>query len=245
MIAGGGVIALRVPTEKSPESLVSSETAHERHGVIVSHSSAAAALTGRIGDDRGRPVAFATVRMSSKPVSTDVNARRSSPGEKQAQSDVNGAFRLDGIPVGRHRLRVEAEGFEDFESDPIVHRAPEDSAKEYELPPLMVQLKARREAPPRDRNQAGIGIVLEALTYELLVIDVLADGGAADAGMRVGDRIITVDDQPVSEIGAASSLERLTGNEGSTVEVEVVPKGAKLPETIRVERKGSLRDSLG
>jgi uncharacterized GH25 family protein len=70
---------------------------------------AAATLAGVVVDQQGAPVAYATVRLSSKAYSADMVHR-------QAAADEQGAFEIKGLP--RTALRVRAEG-EEASSDAV------------------------------------------------------------------------------------------------------------------------------
>ncbi|MEL6547507.1 MAG: PDZ domain-containing protein, partial [Myxococcota bacterium] len=79
---------------------------------------------------------------------------------------------------------------------------------------------------------------------ELMVASVAEQGGAQEAGLRPGDRVVAVQGQPVSEIGYQRALRRLKGPEGTAVEVEVRPVGSKATEILRVERRNGYVDRV-
>lgn len=89
-----------------------------------------------------------------------------------------------------------------------------------------------------DGDGAGttIGATLRPLVYHFEVLAVDPGGGAAEAGLQRGDRILRVDDNPVSEIGHRAALERLAGPAGTSVLIELKPRGAKLSQRVRIRR---------
>src|SRR5262249_47389898 len=55
----------------------------------------------------------------------------------------------------------------------------------------------------------------------LVVGQVFPGGGAAAAGMRPGDAIVSIDGAPVTAIGFADSIQKIRGPEGSVVRLGV------------------------
>lgn len=68
-------------------------------------------------------------------------------------------------------------------------------------------------------NFVGLGIELRAQDDALLIVNVLAGGPAEAAGIRAGERITQVDDQPVSQVSADEAADLLKGAAGSAVAV--------------------------
>jgi carboxyl-terminal processing protease len=68
----------------------------------------------------------------------------------------------------------------------------------------------------------------------LRVLEVPEGGPAWTAGLRAGDRIVSVDGVAVSGRPQAEVVEALRGDVGTTVELEVQRDGE--PQTIRIER---------
>jgi len=68
----------------------------------------------------------------------------------------------------------------------------------------------------------------------LRVLEAPAEGPAAHAGLRAGDRIITLEGEPVRGLSLDEIVERLRGPIGSEIEIEVVRDGE--PITLRVRR---------
>lgn len=68
----------------------------------------------------------------------------------------------------------------------------------------------------------------------LRVVEVPEQGPAAHAGLRVGDRIITLEGEPVRGLNLDEIVERLRGPIGSEIALEVVRDGE--PVTLHVRR---------
>jgi carboxyl-terminal processing protease len=66
------------------------------------------------------------------------------------------------------------------------------------------------------------------------VLDTVADGPAARAGLLVGDRLVAIEGVPVDALTAQQVHEQLAGEVGSSVELTVDRNGQW--ETLTVER---------
>jgi len=62
----------------------------------------------------------------------------------------------------------------------------------------------------------------------LRVVDAPAYGPAARAGLREGDRIMAIDEEPVDAMTMEQVVERLRGPVGSTVHLEIARDGERL-----------------
>lgn len=71
-------------------------------------------------------------------------------------------------------------------------------------------------------------------SHGLRVVDVPAEGPAAEAGLRRGDRIVKVDGEAVERMTLDQVVERLRGPVGSYVQLTVVRDGKQIP--LHVER---------
>lgn len=100
-----------------------------------------------------------------------------------------------------------------------------------------------RYIPPEDagedrvrRNgESGVGIQIRPQGRELVVSDVNADGSAAAAGVRVGDRLIAVDDQRVAGELPDTVRGWILGLEGTGVSLTVRRRGGPA-RTLALER---------
>ncbi len=116
-----------------------------------------------------------------------------------------------------------------------------------------------RYVPPADAGDdrarrsglAGAGIALVRQGNAILVQSTIADGPAALAGLRVGDRILAVDDQKTSNETAATVASWIAGPEDTIVEVVYRGRDGRAhnvelmramvpPETIFAQRLGDI-----
>ena len=72
-----------------------------------------------------------------------------------------------------------------------------------------------------DGNFVGLGVELKADDAGLRLVGVIRGGPAAEAGLRVGDKITHVAGQPMKGLGLDDAANRLQGTEGTPVEVVV------------------------
>jgi carboxyl-terminal processing protease len=80
-----------------------------------------------------------------------------------------------------------------------------------------------------DGGFSGIGVVLEEKPKGLIIITVLENTPAARAGVEKGERIISVDGQPVGDIPLEQIVEMVKGDEGTDVKIGLAggPKGKR------------------
>ena len=67
----------------------------------------------------------------------------------------------------------------------------------------------------------GIGAVVTRADDGLVLGTLVASGGAAAAGLHPGDVVLRVDGQPVTELGFSDAIQRLRGEEGTSVRLEI------------------------
>ncbi len=108
-----------------------------------------------------------------------------------------------------------------------------------------------REDREHRGGKAGAGLTLARRGGAIVVTDSIPDGAGAEAGLRVGDRILAVDGQSTRGRDAATVSGWMDGPEGTTVEIEWRgrdgrPRHAEMerasvpPETVFAQRAGSL-----
>lgn len=90
----------------------------------------------------------------------------------------------------------------------------------------------------------GIGVVI---TYDyvkktMTVTEVNSGGGASDAGIKVGDLLLKVDGELVSEIGYSKAISKVRGENGTTVKITVLREGNEIEFTIT--RKKVVEESV-
>ncbi len=89
---------------------------------------------------------------------------------------------------------------------------------------------------------AGIGIVIEPGSPPITIAFPQPDSPAEKAGLRVGDRIVQIDGQPVEEADPDLVRDRIRGEEGSEVRLSVLP-GAGGPRREVAVRREVMRDT--
>jgi hypothetical protein len=170
-------------------------------------------VSGRVTDRAtGRPLAGAQVLLEgdggSEPSLLDAGA--------SAVSGDDGAFVVGGLPARTVSLHVAADG----------HHA--RIVTGVEVPdgglagPVDVKLTPVAEGEEPRVELAGIGAGLERRGRQALRITmVVPGGGAAEAGLAVGDEVLSVEGRPVSELGLAGAVDLIRGPEDTRVRLLV------------------------
>ncbi|MFO0956158.1 MAG: S41 family peptidase [Isosphaeraceae bacterium] len=73
-----------------------------------------------------------------------------------------------------------------------------------------------------DGNFVGLGVELKQDEKGLRLVAVIPGGPAAEAGLKMGDKIIEVNGQSVAGVGLDDAAGRLQGSEGTAVEIGVL-----------------------
>ncbi len=82
----------------------------------------------------------------------------------------------------------------------------------------------------------GVGIEVTVRDGQLVVVSPLADGPAERAGIRPGDRILSIDRAPTRDMGLAEAIRRMKGAAGTTVTLEIVRDGSTAPLALTLVR---------
>jgi carboxyl-terminal processing protease len=85
----------------------------------------------------------------------------------------------------------------------------------------------------------GIGVELDQSSpgQALVIVQVLKFSPAELAGLKPRDRIIRIDHQAADKLSVEQALDKLKGEIGSTVELEVLPAGQMKPREITLTRQ--------
>ena len=94
---------------------------------------------------------------------------------------------------------------------------------------------ARSPDPTEAEDGAVLGLVLASAGGELKVIAPRAGSPAAVAGVRPGDAILAIDEQPVDDMSLGEAEEKLRGSPGTAVKL-TLERGAAKPFDLSVER---------
>ena len=88
---------------------------------------------------------------------------------------------------------------------------------------------------------SGIGAELGQRGSDILIQELFQEGVADKAGLRVGDRILRIDDEPIGKEGRslAEAQNLIQGEPGSQVKLEVMRPGQANPMKLTLTRGGS------
>src|SRR5262249_26425505 len=89
----------------------------------------------------------------------------------------------------------------------------------------------------------GVGAEVGVVEDRLQITRVHDKGPASDAGLRPGDRMVRIAGQPVEDLPAEAAAERLRGEPGSVVEVEVADGVGN--RTVKLVRRAVYVPSVG
>ena len=82
-----------------------------------------------------------------------------------------------------------------------------------------------------------VGIVVDAAPDFRVITSIVPDSPAAQAGVRIGDRILAIDGHPTSQLHSAQELvSRAAGAPNTQVELELQRAGAARPLRVRIRR---------
>lgn len=111
----------------------------------------------------------------------------------------------------------------------------------HQLDPHSVYLppaKAFEQNEMLEGEFEGIGIEYYILKDSLLVTNVIKDGPAYNAGMKIGDRILKVDSTAVSgmSLPRAKMIGKIKGKRGTPVNLTILHSNASKPVVLKVKR---------
>ncbi len=184
-------------------------------------------LVGSVVDSKsGAPVPGAQVEVEGS-----LSSSSSVPILSSAITDAAGQFELRGMASGYGSVYASAEG----------HHGRIIAGLRFEngqrLGPLRIDLKPTADGETPHLEFEGIGASLTVRRDALLIANVMASGGAAEAGLQVGDEILSVDGQVVTELGFNGAIQRIRGPEGSCIPLVVRKSGQQETSEIFVCRR--------
>jgi carboxyl-terminal processing protease len=83
---------------------------------------------------------------------------------------------------------------------------------------------------------SGVGIEVSMEDEEVVVVSPFEGSPAAEAGIRSGDIIATIDGVPVNTTTLADTIGRMRGKEGTTVKIGILREGSAEPVTFTLKR---------
>jgi hypothetical protein len=206
-LAPGPAVVVAVAPGLAPSEPVDVEVpADGGEGVVDLVLRAGGRVHGVVTDEAtGAPIAGARVGVEGSPE----GAASAFPVLADATTGGDGRFELGGLP-GRVSLLVAAPG----------HHARvlgADAPPGVRSGPVEIALRPLGEGETPRVDLTGIGAVLAARGDGLAVAQVVAGGGAAEAGLVRGDLVLRVDGRAVGELGMAGAIDAIRGPEGSAV----------------------------
>jgi carboxyl-terminal processing protease len=85
-------------------------------------------------------------------------------------------------------------------------------------------------------NFVGLGVELKSVEGKLLIVRVISGSPAEQAGVRAGDRVLSVDGQSTATLSTDQAANLLQGPDGTTVELELATPGQE-PRRLSVRRR--------
>jgi hypothetical protein len=131
-----------------------------------------------------------------------------------ATSSADGSFELRGLAPGARSLTVTAAGHHGRIVSGIV-------VADADPAPIAVELTPTKTGEEPGIELVGIGAVLSPKDDGLVIGQVIAGGGAAEAGLLPGDAVLAIDGVKVTDIGFEAAIGKIRGPEGSVVVLTV------------------------
>jgi carboxyl-terminal processing protease len=83
----------------------------------------------------------------------------------------------------------------------------------------------------------GVGIIVSQERGKIIVVSPIEDTPAHKAGVKAGDEIIEIDDQPVSKFKNSDAVDSMRGEPGSLMKITIVRKDVKEPLKFKLVRE--------
>lgn len=128
--------------------------------------------------------------------------------ESYAVVEPDGTFYLDAVPAPCALVAERTDGWFHVRSKPVAVE-----------PRVGEQIEVTIDLPAA--VQAGLGVESEMSEEGLVVTRVRTRGAAANAGLRAGDVVLSVDGVPIAGLDRAAVAPMTVGDVGSTLTVEV------------------------
>ncbi|MEM1347720.1 MAG: carboxypeptidase regulatory-like domain-containing protein [Myxococcota bacterium] len=128
----------------------------------------------------------------------------------------DGSFVLDGVAPGRRSLRVRCADHETMVVAGVEVREGASTSRDVTL---------QGKDPHVQFSFHGIGAVLSEDDRGVVIRDVMAGSPAKTFGLQSGDVIVSVDREDVSDVRFVDIIQRIRGEEGAPVRIEVLREG--------------------
>jgi RNA polymerase sigma factor (sigma-70 family) len=133
------------------------------------------------------------------------------PSNSGTVTRADGTFELRGIPAGTAAITVVTDNFHPRIESGLV------ATDGGELGPLDLPLTPLAPGAEPKTDYVGIGISTAIDGDDLLIQKVIPGGGAQAAGVVDGDRIVSIDGVPVTELGEVGAVTRIRGLPNTTL----------------------------
>jgi hypothetical protein len=162
-------------------------------------------LSGTVRDANTRaPIPHAEVAVEGSPAEDSVLVRA------DVFTGDDGRFELDGLADAPATVTVEADGY---------NRRLLTVGRGRGQIEVLLRPVASGQTPATDL--VGIGAVVNRTDEGIVLGNLVPSGGAALAGLRPGEVVTRIDGLPVSELEFTEAVQRLRGEEGTVVRLEV------------------------
>ncbi|HKL66724.1 MAG TPA: S41 family peptidase, partial [Bacteroidales bacterium] len=134
------------------------------------------------------------------------------------------------LKFGRVMALIEAFYVDSASQEKLTEKAIREVLKELDPHSVYIPEDELQEINQRLQGSfEGIGIEFNILNDSILVISPMPGGPSENAGLRPGDRIVTIDGENVAGTGITTNgvRERLLGDKGTTVKVGIYRRGVK------------------
>jgi hypothetical protein len=168
-------------------------------------------LVGSVVDAKsGTPLVNAQIQMEGQ-----LSSASAIPILSSAITDGAGKFELRGLASGLGSVVASADG---HHSRIIAGMRFENGQR---VGPVRIDLNPVAEGETPRTELEGIGASLTVRRDSLVIAALIPTGGGAEAGLHVGDEILTIDGRAVTEIGFQGAIQRIRGPEGSCIPLGV------------------------
>jgi hypothetical protein len=180
-------------------------------------------ITGTVRDaNTGAPIAGARLQMG--------NTRQALGGPLTATTDDDGRFRVEGVDPERKTVEASAPGYMRRYVSGVLATPGRALTLDIALTPLS------DPTTPGGTQLVGIGATLNRDGEGVIIQRVIDGSAAASLGLRPGDRILSVDGEPVGGLDLNDVVERIRGDEGTPVRLTIQRDGGP-PQDMTTTRK--------
>ena len=180
-----------------------------------------------VSADEKKPISGAQVQLES----SFVGANLPIPVDKTATTDPQGRFTIRGIASGLFSVVGSADGY---------NRRAVSGQRAIDgqtTGPIVIELSALDSPDDRPKIElAGIGAALAPQGDVVMIGQVIDKGGAAEAGLRPGDSILSIDGEAVAELDFNGIIQRIRGPVDTQVALRV-RRADGSEETLAVPRR--------